>query len=145
MLSPAHPLMRLVREDRRYPLQAYLFVFDALSYAQSVLGLGAESDSDEPEPPPSGRRGQQQERHVTGQQLCEAIRAYALEQFGAMAKCVLNNWGIYRTSDFGEIVYNLIRIKQMRKTRQDRREDFDDVYDFDEAFSPQHYRIKLPK
>ena len=50
-----------------------------------------------------------------------------------MAKCVLNSWGLTRTGDFGEIVYNLIKIGQMRKTKQDRREDFDDVYDFDQA------------
>ena len=29
------------------------------------------------------------------------------------------------------MVFNLIRIGQMRKTPQDRREDFDDVYDFE--------------
>ena len=58
---------------------------------------------------------------------------YALEQYGFMAKCVLNSWGITRTGDFGEIVYNLIKIGQMRKTKQDRREDFDDVFDFETA------------
>ncbi len=53
-----------------------------------------------------------------------------------MAKDVLNNWGVYSTSDFGEIVYNLIRIRQMKKSDNDRREDFDDCYDFDSAFDP---------
>ena len=50
-----------------------------------------------------------------------------------MAKTVLNNWGIRSTGDIGEIVFNLIRIGQMRKTATDRREDFDDVFDFDTA------------
>jgi len=72
--------------------------------------------------------------HVSGQELCDAIRRLALQQYGYMAKTVLNNWGLRRTGDFGEIVFNLIRIGQMRKTTQDVREDFNDVYDFETAF-----------
>ena len=37
------------------------------------------------------------------------------------------------TGDFGEIVYNLIKIGEMSKSASDRREDFDDVFDFDQA------------
>ena len=59
-----------------------------------------------------------------------------------MAKLVLGNWGMHSTRDFGEIVFNLIRIGRMRKTPQDRREDFDDVYDFEQAFCRQ-FRIVL--
>ena len=82
--------------------------------------------------------------HVTGQELCEAIRRYALEQYGYMAKTVLNNWGLHNTGDFGEIVFNLIRIEQMRKTPADTRADFDNVYDFDAAFR-QGFKIVLPE
>ena len=119
MVPHSHRLAAILAEDQRYAPAAYVFVFDALQYAQEVLGLG-KSPTGEPE-----------ERHVTGQELCQAIRLYALEQFGYMAKCVLNNWGIYQTGDFGEIVYNLIRHGQMKKTDADRREDFDDVFDFE--------------
>ncbi len=49
--------------------------------------------------------------------MCEAIRLYALEQYGYMAKTVLNSWGVHNTGDFGEIVFNLIRIEQMKKTQ----------------------------
>jgi uncharacterized repeat protein (TIGR04138 family) len=146
MLDPNHPLARLLREDRRYPIEAYQFVFEALAYAHDTLGWGresaSESEPDEPDVPPqrssrrpaaggAARRGPVPERHVTGQELCEAIRRYALEQFGYMAKTVFHQWGIRSTSDFGEIVYNLIRIRQMRKTPDDRREHFDNVFDFD--------------
>ena len=79
--------------------------------------------------------------HLTGQQLCQGIREYALEQYGLMAKIVLNSWGIRSTGDFGEIVYNLIAIGSMKKSPSDRREDFDNVYDFDEAFR-QNFRMK---
>ena len=144
-----HPVEQLLREDRRYRLEAYAFVFEALSYAHDVLGLGTEKASepgDEPleKPAKGGKKGQQAERHLTGQQLCEAIRLYALEQYGYMAKTVLNSWGVQTTGDFGEIVFNLIRIRQMKKTKDDRREDFDDVYDFETGLR-QSFKITLPK
>jgi uncharacterized repeat protein (TIGR04138 family) len=128
MLDPAHPIAELLRHDKRYRFDAYVFVFEALRYAQEKMGLGGESqnDADDPEDEP--------ERHVTGQQLCGAMRRYAHEQYGRLAKQVLNHWGVHSTSDFGEIVFNLIEIGQMRKTPDDRREDFDDVFDFDEGF-----------
>jgi uncharacterized repeat protein (TIGR04138 family) len=126
MAESIHPLAELLRRDRRYHFDAYVFVFEALRYAQQKLGLGASSD-DELDP------DEEEERHVTGQQLCEAIRRYAVQQYGLLSKRVLNHWGIHSTSDFGEIVFNLIEIGQMRKTDTDRREDFDDVFDFDEG------------
>ena len=127
MLDPAHPIAELLRHDRRYHFDAYVFVFEALRFAQESMGLGAAAH--EPEDPDD-----EPERHVTGQQLCEAMRRYAHEQYGYLAKQVLNHWGITRTGDFGEIVFNLIEIGQMRKTPDDRREDFDDVFDFAEGF-----------
>lgn len=128
MLDPAHPIAELLRHDRRYHFDAYVFVFEALRYAQEKMGLGAAADVDPDDP------DEQPERHVTGQQLCESMRRYAHQQYGYLAKQVLNHWGITRTSDFGEIVFNLIEIGQMRKTPDDRREDFDEVFDFDEGF-----------
>jgi uncharacterized repeat protein (TIGR04138 family) len=142
MLDPA--IAKLLKEDRRYPLEAYIFVFEALNYAQTVLGLGNESESE----PTSGEAAAEEEagpqRHVTGQELCQAIRQFALEQYGYMSKLVLGNWGLHATGDFGEIVFNLIRIGRMRKTPNDRREDFDNVYDFDAAFREQ-FRIVVPE
>jgi uncharacterized repeat protein (TIGR04138 family) len=124
----ANPIAELLRHDRRYHFDAYVFVFEALEYAQKKMGLGVatEADPDDPDDEP--------QRHVTGQQLCEAMRQYAHEQYGYLAKQVLNHWGISSTGDFGEIVFNLIEIGRMRKTPDDRREDFDDVFDFAEAF-----------
>jgi uncharacterized repeat protein (TIGR04138 family) len=126
MSSTVPPIIKLLKRDRRYKLDAYQFVREALDYAHRELRMGQHQP-----PKPSE---QPQEAHVTGQQLCEAIRQYAVEQFGLMAKLVLNHWGIRATGDFGEIVYNLIEINEMKKSQSDRREDFDDVYDFDTAF-----------
>jgi uncharacterized repeat protein (TIGR04138 family) len=149
LVDPAHPLFQLLQRDRRYSLDAYLFVLESLSFAQESLGLGQEPATEELEPLPSGeaesagetraragrRRRRQSERHVSGQQLCEAARLYGLQQYGYLAPTVLATWGIRRTDDIGEIVFNMIEIGQMRKTRADKREDFQGVYCFDEAFS----------
>lgn len=139
--SPAS-FAELLRQDRRYRFEAYDFVFDALTYAHDVLGLGAERESEPGDEP--GERASGPERHLTGQELCEAIRLFALEQFGYMAKTVLNSWGVRTTGDFGEIVFNLIRLGKMKKTPADRREDFDDVFDFETGLS-QQFQIKLPE
>ena len=136
MIDPSRAIVQLLQEDKRYKLDAYVFVFEALNFAQESLQLGVECASEPPaEDPESGEEDPEAvERHVSGQQLCEAIRQFALKQFGYMAKTVLNSWGIRTTGDFGEIVFNLIGIGQMRKTPEDRREDFDGVYDFETAF-----------
>ncbi|NLX96995.1 MAG: hypothetical protein GXY83_12545 [Rhodopirellula sp.] len=141
MLDPSHSIAELLSQDKRYKFDAYVFVFEALSFAQSVLEMGRESPS-EPISQEEDEESDQPQRHVTGQELCEAIRRYALEQYGYMAKTVLNSWGIQRTGDFGEIVFNLIRIGHMRKTPSDRREDFEEVYSFDAAFQ-QDFQIRL--
>jgi uncharacterized repeat protein (TIGR04138 family) len=138
MLDPLHPIAKLLEEDRRYTFDAYVFLFEALQYAQNVLEMGADRPTEPmPEPAAEDEAPAGPQRHVSGQELCEAIRRYALEQYGYMAKTVLNSWGIRGTTDFGEIVFNLIRIGQMRKTPSDTLVDFDNVYDFDVAFQQQ--------
>jgi uncharacterized repeat protein (TIGR04138 family) len=149
MIDPSHPIAKLLQQDRRYKIDAYAFVFEALNYAHSQLGMGADRPAEteaevEPEPEEGAQRGGEAERHLTGQQLCEAIRQYALDQYGYMAQCVLNSWGVKSTSDFGEIVFNLIGIGQMRKTSEDRREDFNDVFDFETGLR-QSFKITPPE
>jgi uncharacterized repeat protein (TIGR04138 family) len=51
-----------------------------------------------------------------------------------MAIDVLHNWGIYRTADFGNLVYNLIGVSLLSASSEDRQDDFDDIFDFQEAF-----------
>lgn len=111
-------LDEIVARDPRYDRAAYLFVREALEFTQKRVQRAAK-----------GRL-----RHVTGQELLEGIRAYALEEFGPMAKLVLNEWGIHTCEDFGEIVFNMVDAQVLAKTDQDSREDFRDGYDFDEAF-----------
>lgn len=142
-------MVELLRQDRRFKLEAYAFVFEALRYGHEALGMGSGPPAESTLPRRVGRAASEEsaeetcQRHLTGQELCEAIRQYALEQYGYMAKTVLNSWGVTCTGDFGEIVFNLIRVGQMRKTEHDRREHFDDVFDFEEGLT-QSFRITVP-
>ena len=122
-------LTELINRDSRYPLDAYRFVREALSYASYILEMGSERLTD------PRKEGQPRvEHHLTGQELCEAIRIFSLQQFGLMAHAVLKNWRIESTSDFGEIVYNMIDVGLMKKSQGDDRTHFNNVYDFASAF-----------
>lgn len=142
MSSAFQAMYQLLQRDPRYKFEAYQFVRESLAFAQDQMLFGkpettepsAEAEGDEE---PGDEAKIMTGRHITGQQLCEACRLYGLQQYGYMAGMVLGSWGVRSTSDFGEIVYNLIRIDQMRKSESDRREDFDDVYSFATAFEPQ--------
>ena len=143
-LDPSHPLAKLLKSDKRYKFDAYAFVFEALQFAHEKLGLGQEHPASGRGRNSSRRGGSRKaERHLTGQQLCEAVRQYAIEQYGLMAKAVLNSWGVHNTGDIGNLVFNLIEIGQMRKTKQDTREDFENVFDFDAAFV-RDFKITAP-
>ena len=140
MLNPSHPLAELLEKDRRYTFEAYVFLFEALNLRRTVLRWAPNPT----EPIAENEEPTGTQHHVSGQELCEAIRRYALEQYGYMAKTVLNSWGIHGTSSFGEIVFNLIRIGQMRKTPRNTQVDFDNLYDFDVAFK-QQFKITPPE
>ena len=73
-------------------------------------------------------------RHVSGRELCWALRDHALERWGIMARVALESWGIHRTADFGRIVFAFIEFDMMRKQVDDSVEDFNEVYNFREAF-----------
>jgi uncharacterized repeat protein (TIGR04138 family) len=128
-----HPkLEELVRRDPRYPLEAYEFVFAALTHTQRLLGRN-------PSPDP----GREDEHHVSGQQLLGGVRDLALREFGLLARTVFRMWGINRTDDFGELVFNLVEAGLMSKTSKDNRLDFHNVYDLDKALGD--YRIEVPQ
>ncbi len=119
----------IVRRDPRYAYEAYDFVFAALEHAQKMLGR---APSDEAEV----------SRHVSPTQWLHGIRDYALREFGLMARTVFRRWGINRTDDFGEVIFNLIEAKLVSKAPEDSRRDFHDVYDLDEELV-NGYHIRL--
>jgi uncharacterized repeat protein (TIGR04138 family) len=120
----------IVQKDPRYHRDAYLFVREALDHTQKMVNKIAKCESRATADPPAEGKV----RHVTGQELLAGIRSYALDQFGPMALTVLNEWGVRRCEDFGEIVFNMVENLLLAKTKRDSREDFKGGYDFDEAF-----------
>lgn len=124
-------LEQIRAKDPRYARNAYLFVREALDHTQkSVIKPTREGRGGRAEKPAEGLPV----RHVTGQELLEGIRVYALEQFGPMVLTVFEDWGVHKCADFGEIVFNMVEIGLLAKTEKDSRKDFQTGYDFDEAF-----------
>ena len=107
----------ILKQDPRYDREAYHFLREALEYTVKLRKKNKEGAD-----------------HVTGQQLLEGIRQYALKQFGPMVPTVLQYWGVRRCEDFGEMVYNFIREGIFGKTETDSIEDFSGGYSFHDAF-----------
>jgi uncharacterized repeat protein (TIGR04138 family) len=126
-------LAKIVRRDPRYAYEAYEFIYAALHYTQKMLNRVPRDGT--PLDPDS-------QYHVTGRELLKGVRELALREFGLMARTVFRMWGINRTDDFGEIVFNLVEEDLMSKTENDTRADFHAVYDLDQALV-QGFRIQL--
>ncbi len=108
----------VLKDDARYGKGAYFFVRKALDYTVKDL------EGDE----------QRTLKHVSGQELLEGIRKYALDQYGPLTLTVFTDWNIKKCSDFGDIVFNLVDFGVLGKTEQDQREDFLQGYDFKDVF-----------
>lgn len=119
------------KEDPRFQKQAYFFLRHGLDYTVREI---RKKDS------PRITRSQ----HVSGPELLAGLRDYALDQYGPMAKLVLNEWGVSRCRDFGEMVFNLIDYKVFSKTEEDKREDFDDIFSFEDAFEKPFRSVHRP-
>jgi len=107
-------LQQLAAEKRKYPVEAYVFLYRALERAQTLVG---------------------EHRHVCGSELLEGARLLAVELFGPLALMVFEHWGTTQGEDFGAMVFHLVERGLMGKTDEDKREDFAGVYDFREALS----------
>ena len=109
---------KIVKKDPRYHRDAYQFLREALEHTQNLAVKKSKGKS----------------RHVSGQELLEGIRQFALSQFGPMSMSVFAEWGVHSGADFGEIVFNLVETKLLSKTETDSPADFQNGYDFFEAF-----------
>ena len=107
---------RIVAKDPRYTREAYLFLREALDHTQKMFVKKGEV------------------RHVSAKELLEGVRDYAIGQYGPMTTTVLDAWGIHACSDIGDLVFNMIEANVLAKTPEDKREDFNDGYDFADAF-----------
>ncbi len=115
----AEALDSIVTNDPRYQREAYIFLRDSLDFTtkqqKKVKGTTV--------------------RHVSGPELLEGVRQYALKEFGPMVITVFESWGIRSCEDVGHMVFNLIGAGIFGKTDEDSIEDFKAVYDFQEAFA----------
>jgi uncharacterized repeat protein (TIGR04138 family) len=116
-LDFAEAVAVLTDADPRYHADAYFFLREGLDHAVKLR-----------------KRQVGESGHVTGQQMCEGLRQLATKSFGPMVPVVMEYWGIRKTDDFGEMVWNLIELGVFGKTEKDSREDFKGVYSFHEAF-----------
>ena len=108
---------KIVTNDPRFSPEAYAFIGDAVLYTTRIF-----------------REENGPKRHITGQELLEGIRSFALAEFGPMAKNVLNSWGITDSMSIGHIVFNMVDNNLLGSSENDSIEDFRDGFDFDEAF-----------
>lgn len=107
----------ILARDVRYARDAYCFLRDALDFTIKLR-----------------KKNKDAAGHVTGPQLLDGIRQFALKEYGPMVVTVLSYWGVTRGEDFGEMVFNLIRVGIFGKTERDTIEDFQGGYNFHEAF-----------
>lgn len=160
--QPSKTLEQVVAEVGRYPIEAYQFVREGLSFTvervhgketpmeRRIHKFMQEHDLDLTKLQQLHNAGQLPERmsryvdkvggvqalnrHVSGQDLCRGLRDLALKKWGLMASAVLRRWNITATIDFGRIVFALVDSDFMQKEPQDSLEDFRNVFDFQSAF-----------
>ena len=108
---------KVAADDARFHPDAYFLLQEALRYTVEEIG------SEEGEG-----------RHVSADELLDGFRRYSLNEFGPMAVAVLEDWGVTQTGDVGAMVFNLIDSGIFAGSEDDRLEDFQDVFPFNEAF-----------
>ncbi len=109
---------RICDKNGDYDPEAYWFLREGLDRTTRRLGRDAGKD-----------------RHVSGRELCEGLRDYAIEQYGPLALLVLTQWGVYETADFGTMVMELVNAGVFGKRGGEGKADFDKVFSFEEAFA----------
>ncbi len=170
--APSRTLQDLVGHVGQYPEEAFIFVREGLSHAaervhgpetdahRTLHQFLSENDVDWDQlivsyhahklPPPimetiaEAGGCEKLNRHITGRQLCWGLRDLALGRWGMLARTVLESWNIRGTQDFGRIVFGFIDLEMMRKQAEDRVEDFEEVFDFRDAFDRAFRDGRLP-
>ena len=122
-------LDQILEKDDRYHRDAYYFIREGLDYTQHKLAKEA---------------GGKEPRHISGQELTNGLRQYAIDNYGPMTNTLLNEWNVNSTEDFGEIVFNLVENNLLAKTETDSREDFANGFDFHEAFVVPYQVLSKP-
>ena len=104
--------------DTRYRIGSYEFILNGIEFYLTSIG---------------------EKRHLTGQELTRGLLVFAQKEFGPLARTVLHYWGITKTEDLGNIVYNMIDIGIMSKQTDDSIEHFYNIVKIDNFFDHQQY------
>ena len=103
----------IAQRDRRYPADAYVLVFEGLECALARISA---------------------RRHVTPDELVLGVREAALNQWGLLARAVLESWSICETGAVGDLVFNLIKHGLLEAGEDDTPEQFVGVFSYDDGF-----------
>jgi uncharacterized repeat protein (TIGR04138 family) len=74
------------------------------------------------------------DKHMSSADIMEEFKERALDQYGPLTYTVLAEWGLKRTEDLGEMMFNLVEGRRVRKDENDTPESFSGGYDFNEVF-----------
>ena len=100
----------IVKRDKRYAARGYALLMEVINFLSRDGQASTDTD------------------------VLEEFRLFTLEQFGAMAYTVLDEWGIHSCRDVGNMVENLADFGRVRHTEGECTGAFDAGYDFKEAF-----------
>jgi uncharacterized repeat protein (TIGR04138 family) len=112
-------LESLSKKNPRFKMEAFSFVMTGLNFTSSKLP---------------------KRRHLTGQELSEGIRKFSLQEFGPLARTVLEYWGLFTTEDIGTIVFILVEAGLLFKNEEDNIQDFENVYNFEKALGQDYWK-----
>lgn len=100
----------IVAKDPRYNARAYALLMDVLGW---LFKDCAKAD---------------------GETILDEFRERTLDLYGPMSYTVLREWGVERTEDVGEMMFNLADSGRVRREDSDTAEAFVGGYDFKETF-----------
>lgn len=94
------------RKDPRFKADAYDFLRKAMDVATERYACSRSN------------------KHLSAEELYIGCCAHALEEYGPLAKLVLQSWGVRSSEDVGCLVYNLIEVGIFGKQKGDSQDEF---------------------
>ena len=98
---------QLIARHPEYAAEAYYFMRNAIDYAAEQLNKSDQSP------------------HLSAEELYLGACAYALDEYGPLARHLLASWNLRSSHDFGCIVYNLIEAGIFGRQNSDRQDEFE--------------------
>ena len=110
---------RIVGNDKRYNIEAYEFIGEAVNYTAMKL----KKDTKE-----------LKSRHISCQELLRGVSEYAISHYGPMAGDVFEHWGLDSSKAIGNVVFNMIKEQLLSASEDDSLEQFEKGPSFSELF-----------